>query len=377
MHINHLETPSLILDKNKLAQNINNFNQHMKDFNIKTRPHGKTAKNIEILKMCITSQSSGITVSTLKEAEYYFEHGINDIIYAVGIASVKLDRVIRLLKKGCQLALILDSIEQAKTVNEHMCRGNFKIPVYIEINSDGKRAGVNPDDSLLVAVGKELYKNEGTELKGVLTHAGASYQAFTRNNMIAVADMERDNTVKCAETLRENGIPCSEVSIGSTPTAVFGRDFSGITEIRAGVYMFMDLVMAGLGVCRLDDIAISVLTSIIGHQKEKSKVITDSGWMSLSGDRGTASHKTDQGFGLVCDLEGNPLGDYIVSATSQEHGIISHRYKKNIDWDLFPIGGMVRILPNHSCAMAAMFDSYQVVEGSTEVVNIWPRINGW
>jgi D-serine deaminase-like pyridoxal phosphate-dependent protein len=141
--------------------------------------------------------------------------------------------------------------------------------------------------------------------------------------------------------------------------------------------MFMDLVMAGLGVCKFEDIAISVLASIIGHQKEKGRVITDSGWMSLSGDRGTASHKIDHGFGLVCDLQGNPLKDYIVIATSQEHGIISHRQKKNINWEHFPIGSMIRILPNHACATAAMFDRYQVIEDSQEEAVSWPRINGW
>jgi len=45
--------------------------------------------------------------------------------------------------------------------------------------------------------------------------------------------------------------------------------------------MFFDLFMAGLGVCQLDDIALSVLTSVIGHQPEKGWIITDAGWMAM------------------------------------------------------------------------------------------------
>jgi len=377
MNLTNIETPCLILDKSKLKYNIDTFNNQIQRLGVKSRPHGKTAKNIDILNMCLTDQSKGITVSTLKEAEYYFKNGIKDIIYAVGIAPVKLERVINLIKAGCQLSIILDSLEQARAVDQKACEHNLKIPVYIEISSDGQRAGINPQDRLLIELGKTIHQNKGTELRGVLTHAGTSYKSLNIDEIKSVAVIERDNTVKSAEFLKENDLPCPVVSVGSTPTAIFVDDLTGVTEVRAGVYMFMDLVMAGLGVCQIEDIATSVLTSIIGHQKQKGWIITDSGWMALSGDRGTSRQKVDQGYGLICNLEGNPLTEYIVSATSQEHGIISHRNETTVNWDQFPIGSMVRILPNHACATAAMFDQYNVIDGSLEVKDIWSRINRW
>ena len=93
----------------------------------------------------------------------------------------------------------------------------------------------------------------------------------------------------------------------------------------AGVYVFHDLVMAGLGVCALDDIAISVVATVIGHQPAKGWIITDAGWMAMSRDRGTAALAVDQGYGLVMSPEGELHDDLIVSATSQEHGIMSIR----------------------------------------------------
>jgi D-serine deaminase-like pyridoxal phosphate-dependent protein len=377
MNITELETPCLILDKNKLKHNIKRYNDQIKRLGINSRPHGKTAKNIDVLKMCLTDKSQGITVSTLKESEYYFSHGIKDIIYAVGIAPVKLERVVNLINKGCELTIILDSVEQAEAVSTKASEHNIQIPVCIEVDCDGQRSGIKPDDQLLVDLAKMLNDSNNIELRGILTHAGASYHCKNTEDIKSIAAMERDTALRCAERFKQNYLPCPMVSIGSTPTALFAEDFQGITEVRAGVYMFMDLVMEGLEVCKLEDIAVSVLASVIGHQKNKGWVIIDSGWTALSRDRSTSGQKIDQGYGLVCDVDGQPLDDYIVSATSQEHGIITHRDSFDINWEHFPIGGRVRILPNHACATATMFDTYHVVSNSFTISETWSRINGW
>ena len=82
------------------------------------------------------------------------------------------------------------------------------------------------------------------------------------------------------------------VSVGSTPTAHAAEDLTGVTELRAGNYVFFDLVMAGLGVCQLDDLALSVVVTVIGHRPEYGWIITDGGWMATSRDRGTANQPT-------------------------------------------------------------------------------------
>jgi D-serine deaminase-like pyridoxal phosphate-dependent protein len=146
--------------------------------------------------------------------------------------------------------------------------------------------------------------------------------------------------------------------------------------VRVGVYVFHDLVMAGLGVCGVDDIAISVAASVIGHQRERQWLLTDGGWMALSRDRGTAKQKVDQGYGLVCDASGKPLEDLIVLEVNQEHGIVARRDGGAIDFARFPVGMVLRILPNHACATAAQFGAYDVItEGKP--VERWERVNGW
>jgi len=379
MTLKNLETPCLIVDIKKVKNNIHRIHKRMKKLGVNLRPHGKTPKNIDLLNMTLKGQSGGITVSTLKEAEYYFNNGIKDIIYAVGIAPVKLDRVAALIKKGADLSLILDSIAQVKIISDKACQHGIDIPVLIELDCDGHRSGVTLDNSLLLDIGNQIQASNRVTLRGVLTHAGESYQCKTWEAIQQIAKIERDVAVQCAELLLKNDLPCPVVSVGSTPTANFVENLEGVTEVRAGVFIFYDLVMAGLNVCNIEDIGLSVLTSVIGHQEKKGWVITDAGWMGLSRDRGTASQEIDQGYGLVCDINGRPFKNHlIVSGANQEHGIITASDNRTrFDVKEFKIGDMLRILPNHACATAAMYDRFNIIDNASNVTNVWHRINGW
>jgi D-serine deaminase-like pyridoxal phosphate-dependent protein len=143
------------------------------------------------------------------------------------------------------------------------------------------------------------------------------------------------------------------------------------------VFVFFDLVMAGVGVCREDDIALSVLATVIGHRADRGWIVTDAGWMAMSRDRGTARQPVDQGYGVLLDVDGRPLPDLWMRDANQEHGIVARRDGGVADLARFPIGSRLRILPNHACATAAQHDAYHVVDGSREVAAAWPRFSGW
>jgi D-serine deaminase-like pyridoxal phosphate-dependent protein len=150
-----------------------------------------------------------------------------------------------------------------------------------------------------------------------------------------------------------------------------------VTEVRAGVFVFFDLMMAGLGVCTVDDIALSVLATVIGHRRAKGRILVDAGWTALSQDRGTARQAIDQGYGLVCDISGTPYPDLIVTSVNQEHGILALRSGSIEILPDIPIGSRVRILPNHACATATQFDRYHVLNEIDQVIGTWERFSGW
>lgn len=375
MDIALIETPALLLDRGKMEANIARMNAAAATHGIDLRPHLKTGKSVEVARAMTGNWSGAVTVSTLKEADEFFAAGYSDILYAVGIAPNKLAHVAALTEAGAELTLILDGLEAARAVTAFGRERGLHLPVLVEIDSDGHRAGVRPDDvALLTAIGREI--ESGAQLRGVMTHGGGSYDARSPEALVAHAELERSGAVQAAETLRAAGLPCPVVSVGSTPTALFARSLEGVTEVRVGVYVFFDLVMAGLGVCREDEIALSVLMSVIGHQAKRGQLIVDAGWMALSRDRGTASQAVDQGFGLVCDQDGAILGDMIVTGANQEHGIVARRDGGPLDVARFPVGTLLRVLPNHACATAAQHDRYRVLDQG-ELTAEWPRFGGW
>ena len=366
-----LETPRLVLDVARVDANFARLRARMAALGVQLRQHVKTGKSIDVARRASPAGAGPITVSTLKEAEYFLGHGVTDILYAVGIEPGKLDHVLALRSHGADLAVITDNVEGARAVAVR----NAGIPLLIEIDSDGHRAGVKPGAPLLAEIAHAL--GTGATLRGVMTHAGESYNCTSTNAITAMAEQERRAVVVSAAVLRAAGFACPVVSVGSTPTATFAKDLTGVTEVRAGVFVFQDLTMSGLGVCAISDIAISVLVSVIGHQREQGWILTDGGWMALSRDRGRAPGGPDYGYGLVCDERAEPIGDLIVHGANQEHGMISSRGGRSIDFDAFPLGRRLRILPNHACATAAQHAEYAVVQGNSGVIAHWPRANHW
>ena len=365
-----LDTPCLVLERARVAANAARMREHLARLGVPLRLHVKTAKCREVAELVLGGARAPITVSTLKEAEQFFAAGYRDLLYAVGFTPDKLPRAQALAARGAALTLLVDSVEAA--------RGIRGFPVLIEIDTDGHRSGLAPEDPALPAVAEAL-REGGNTVAGVMTHAGGSYDCRSPEEIRAVAAREREGAVAAAKRLRAAGFEAPVVSVGSTPTATYADDLSGVTEVRAGVFVFFDLVMAGLQVCRREDIALSVLASVIGHRADRGWILVDAGWMALSRDRGTAAQALDQGYGVVCDLEGRPIADLIVTGANQEHGILADRHgRPRPDLrELLPLGTRVRILPNHACATGAQHDAYHVVEDGTEVVATWRRFSGW
>ncbi|WP_333976127.1 DSD1 family PLP-dependent enzyme [Burkholderia cepacia] len=376
MDLQTLNTPAALIDVGRMRHNIGRMQAHLNALGVRFRPHVKTTKCTHVADAQIAAGAQGVTVSTLKEAEQFFAHGIRDIVYAVGMVPAKLGQALALRRQGCDLKLVTDSLPAAHAIAEFGRAHGERFEVWIEVDVDGHRSGIPPDAGLLIDVGRALVDG-GLVLGGVMAHAGSSYEYSTPEALAAIAEQERSRTVRAAERLRAAGLPCPVVSIGSTPTALAARHLDGVTEVRAGVYVMFDLVMHNIGVCDLSDIALSVLTTVIGHQEEKGWAIVDAGWMAMSRDRGTQRQARDFGYGQVCTEHGDLLGDYVMSAANQEHGIVSRASAPDSGIaQRFPIGTRLRILPNHACATGAQHPEYQAI-GDDGSAQAWPRFYGW
>ncbi|CAM3901260.1 DSD1 family PLP-dependent enzyme [Paracidovorax anthurii] len=371
-----LDTPAALVDTARMQRNIARMQERMDALGVRFRPHVKTTKCLPVAQAQIAAGARGITVSTLKEAERFFDAGVRDILYAVGMAPARLPQALALRRRGCDLKIITDSAAGARAIAEFGRAQGEAFEVWIEIDVDGHRSGIPPEGEALLEVARVLVQG-GMCLGGVIAHAGSSYDHDTPEALRRIAEQERAGTVRAAGRLRDAGLPCPVVSVGSTPTALAAATLEGVTEVRAGVYVFFDLVMHNVGVCGTGDIALSVLTTVIGHQEEKGWAIVDAGWMAMSRDRGTQKQKRDYGFGQVCTEGGEVLPGFLLSGANQEHGIVSGTDGACADIaQRFPIGTRLRVLPNHACATGAQHPVYYAI-GPGGQAEAWPRFQGW
>ncbi|WP_317983517.1 alanine racemase [Salinimonas profundi] len=371
-----LMTPACIIDEARLKDNARRMASVADTAGLTLRPHVKTLKSLEAAEI-YAPLSSPITVSTLAEAQAFAQAGYTDILYAVGLTPNKLAVINRLLHQEIRLTVLIDSIAAAQMLATQADKLTATLHVAIEIDTDGHRAGVDAQSDDLLRIAAIIDGSATLSLSGVMAHAGASYGAFDNESRQHFAQQECDKSLLAAARLEDAGYSLSMISVGSTPTALSGITYEGVTELRAGVYATFDCVMAGLGVCQYNDIALSVLTSVTGRQADKGWVLIDAGWMALSRDTGTASQPLDCGYGLVCDENGTLLDGWYVQQTNQEHGIIVHRDGLIPDDSQFAYGTMLRILPIHACATAGQFNDYHVTTDNVHVEKIWQRINGW
>jgi len=376
MTLESLKTPCLLLSRPVFAENCRRMSERMKALGVGLRPHMKTAKSEDAAALATEGHSGGITVSTLAEAGYFARNGFQDITYAVGIVPAKLEEVAALQSRGAGITLLTDSLEVVPALQTRAAALDTKFPLLIEVDTGGRRGGLAPDDEDLITLGRRIDGSPSLTLAGVLTHAGHSYHCPTPDGVRGVAEQERSGITRAAERLREAGLPCPVVSAGSTPTATHAADLSGVTEMRPGVYMFGDLDQMALGSCRAEDIAVSVLASVIGHNRRANRILIDAGGLALSKDISANEFLSDVGYGLLCGGDGAPTRLF-VSEVHQEHGLIAAPDGEELPFDRYPVGNRVRILPNHICMTAAAHERYYVTDGQETVLEVWERTNGW
>ncbi len=375
MSFANLQTPALILDRSAMMRNLDAMHARMGKLGVDLRPHLKTAKSADVAKFVTAGQAGGITVSTLAEVEYFHTRGFSDILYAVGIAPGRLERVEALAKAGADIKIITDNMAAVEAIAAYAGDAAYPFKMLIEIDSGEGRAGILPESPEFLTMAKAIDASANAALMGVLTHAGHSYGCKTTEEIKAVAEQERLAITGAAQRLRDAGLPCPIVSAGSTPTAVHAQNLQGVTEMRPGVFVFNDLKQLSVGACDRDGLALSVLATVIGHNRHRGHIILDAGALALSKDISAHDDHPEVGYGEVCDAESlDAFDDLFVNAVSQEHGIVP--VGDEGQFDALPIGTKVRILPNHACITAAGYTHYEVLEGG-EITGRWDRVNGW
>jgi D-serine deaminase-like pyridoxal phosphate-dependent protein len=374
MNIAELKTPCALVDLDRFERNCARMADRAHSLGVRLRPHVKTHKCVEAARVQTLGHFGGITVSTLAEARGFVDGGFRDVTYAVPVPLDRLDECTELTRHLDRLHLVLDHPVTLAALEEFSAANGVQFSVFLKVDCGLHRAGVDPGREDSVALAQRLRASDQVEFAGILTHAGHAYASRSAEQSRTVANHERDVMVQFAECLRAAGVTVPEVSVGSTPTATAVDDLTGVTEVRPGNYAFFDAFQVAIESCEVDDVAFSVLATVIGRHDDRRELVVNAGALALSNDPGPVH--VDPGCGLGVVVAGSrqrPVDGLVIRSLSQEHGVILSVHPLDSSWQP---GTRLCILPNHSCLSAACFDRYHVVRGD-EVVDEWHPLRGW
>jgi len=310
-----------------------------------------------------------ITVSTLQEAEFFAaSKKFSEILYAVPIVFSKLNHASS-IHSQVKFTILVDSFTALEQLEEFCKKNSSKIQkwnVVLKIDCGYHRVGVDPKNPTSFELAKKLHNSPFINFRGIYTHSGHSYKAQGSKEILEVAEEERKVASEFAIGLKNMGILCEIVAVGSTPACSLSTSWEGITEIHPGNYIFYDRFQASIGSCSLDDVSCSILTSVIGHYPERNTILIDAGSLALSKDTGPSLKNNEkQSWGVI---RGSP--HLKITSLSQECGIVESDGSKPLNFNDYPIGSHLQIIPNHACLAAACFPKYSI-EKNGKLVGEW------
>lgn len=357
-------TPYIEIDAARLENNLQTMQEKARCAGVMLRPHVKTHKSLYIAQRQRALGACGITVAKPGEGEVFILGGERDILLAYPL--IDAASVSSLLQQAslCQakITFIVDTPQSVAIVAAaQRQQPDASVAVAIKVDVGLHRIGIDPHQHTAVPLAEAIQAAQ-LPFAGLVSHAGHAYGAATPDAIAQIAHEEAQLMLQVQQQLQRAGFSAA-ISVGATPTALAAPVAAGTDEIRPGNYALLDLTAWRLGLCNIDDLALSVITRVVAVNERF--VIIDSGSKMLSSDKGP--HGTHaSGYGIAVDGEGVC---YEIQKLSEEHGFISRQGNS-----LQP-GSLLRLYPNHSCAVMAQSDSYvlRYADGRADVKHIEAR----
>ena len=343
-----LDTPVMVVDLDKVEDNIRRLQKDLDRLGMKNRPHIKTHKIPTIGRWQQEAGAIGITCQKLGEAEVFADAGFEDILIPYNIVGPqKLERLTRLARRAT-ITVAVDSEYTARGIAEASQSAGTEMGMIVEVDSGGHRAGVQN-------------AKEGQELaRKIADFPGVTFQGFmcypSRPQMTDIWAEVRD-------LLTKDGIPVNMISGGGTGAQETSAK-NGCTEHRSGTYLYNDLSVFRGGNCTLDQCAQTILTTVVSTSCP--------GFMTVDGGSKTFTNDALQRDGSNGYVREYP--DIYLQRMNEEHGVLS--------LDKLPegaprpkVGEKLHIIPNHACGTTNLHDvvyGYRVRNGEEIVEWEWP-----
>lgn len=360
-----IKKPSLVLNRDICSKNIRIMADKARNYKVIFRPHFKTHQSAEIGDWFREEGVTSITVSSVSMAQYFADHGWNDITIAFPVNLLEISEI-NFLAERIHLNLLIESVETARYLTEHLSSAcNF----YIKIDTGYHRTGIEISNIPLINNVLQRAKSPVLHFKGFLVHSGNAYHVKDIDELKIIHRYTTESLLR----LKKNycvEYPDLILSVGDTPTCSQLPIAEGMDEIRPGNFVFFDVMQFALGSCKLEDIAVAVVCPVAAMHPNRQEAVIYGGAVHLSKENILLSPDPKPLYGLAFGWDGEKwdtrhlLGK--IYSLSQEHGIITLTQE---GCNLKP-GDLVAILPAHSCLTANLMKRYFTLDGAViEMMN--------
>jgi D-serine deaminase-like pyridoxal phosphate-dependent protein len=350
-----IDTPALLVDLDRMERNIARWQKLADDAGLRFRVHVKTHKVPEIARLQLEAGACGIVCAKVGEAEVFVDAGCDDVVVAYPVFGAEKWRRLAALAARARVGVNVDSDEAVAGVAAAARAVDAAIDLYLDVDTGMHRGGIahGAVDELDRLCGL-IEQLDGVELAGVTTHRQLAYaEAGARTP----ADAGRDEAallVEVGDELRRRGHLIREVATGGSISGGGVSASPGVTELRAGTYVFCDLMQLAAGVADEADLALTALCTVVSTRQPGGATV-DGGLKTFSCDRGAID-----GFARGLDR------DIVLDRLSEEHGMAVVGAGETVT-----LGERIRFLPTHACTAVNLSDQLIGVRGDV-VETVWP-----
>ena len=345
-----IETPALLVDLDRMDRNIGRWQRLADDAAVALRVHVKTHKVPAIAQRQLAAGARGIVCAKVSEAEVFVDAGCSDVVVAYPVFGLSKWRRLAALAERARVGVNVDSEEAIRGVGAAAELLGATVEVYLDVDVGMHRGGVAHDRvDELAALAAVAERTSGVELAGVTT-----YSAVGERDPEASGREESERVVAVAEGLRRHGFEIREVAAGGSVSGRTVAAAPGVTELRAGAYVFSDLMQVESGAATWDDLALTALCTVVSTRRPGGATV-DGGLKTFGGDQRAAG-----GYARALDR------DLTLERLSEEHGVATAGAGETV-----VLGEQIRFVPAHVCTAVNLADELFGLRGD-EVEVVWP-----
>ncbi|HCR31595.1 MAG TPA: threonine aldolase [Opitutae bacterium] len=348
--ISALPSPTLIVFPDRVQSNIDRMISIAGDAS-RLRPHVKTYKMAEIVRMQMNAGIQKFKCATLAEARMLVDCGAKEALLARQPIEPDIASLVKLAKKNpnTRVATIVDNFDSLRAIESDCQQFDTSIGIFLDINVGMNRTGIRAEDA--DALYRGVFESEEIHLEGLHVYDGhirdADFQERKRR-----CDDDYKPVEELLERLARESLPVPCVVAGGSPTFPIHAQRENV-DLSPGTTLLWDFGYGDLFRDLPFEHAALILTRVISKPGE-DLVCFDLGHKAVASEM---PHPRVQLLGIEDDIE--------FVGHSEEHLVARTSRASELSIGVAFLG-----IPNHICPTVALHNKVVVVKNG-ESTGTW------